>query len=251
MACESWAEKLDAYVDGELAEAETRTLGAHLGQCASCAATAVEAVRLKRSVALAGKQYQPSSELRQKITQIAQRSQTRTAASWGWKLVLLPATLVLILSLSTYFFAYRGKARRDRAFGELADLHVITLASAAPVDVLSTDRHTVKPWFEGKIPFSFNLPELQGTEFTLVGGKVAYLAQAPGAHLLYKIRKHEISVFIFQDRGPETASWSSDPTVDFSFMFETWSKNGLRYFVLGDVSAADIDALTKLLRHAE
>ncbi|HEV2402285.1 MAG TPA: zf-HC2 domain-containing protein [Candidatus Sulfotelmatobacter sp.] len=248
MACETWAEKLDAYVDGELPETETRTLGAHIGQCASCAATAVEAVRLKRSVALAGKHYRPSAYLRQKITQIAHPSHERSSAAWGWKLVFLPAALILIISLSTYFFAYRGKARRDRAFGELADQHVITLASAAPVDVLSTDRHTVKPWFEGKIPFSFNLPELQGTDFTLVGGKITYLAQTPGAQLLYKIRKHEISVFIFQDRELEMANWSSDPAVEFSFTFETWAKNGLRYFVVGDVSPAEIDALSKVLR---
>jgi anti-sigma factor RsiW len=116
--------------------------------------------------------------------------------------------------------------------------------------VISTDRHTVKPWFEGKLPFTFNLPELAGSDFTLVGGRVTYLQQTPGAQLIYRIRKHEISVFIVQDRGAEAASWVSDPLSMLSFTFETWSKNGLRYFVVGDTSAADIDALSKLLRDA-
>jgi anti-sigma factor RsiW len=108
----------------------------------------------------------------------------------------------------------------------------------------------VKPWFEGKLPFTFNLPELQGTDFTLVGGRVTYVAQMPGAQLIYRIRKHELSVFIFQDRGGNTAGLSSGPISEFSFNAEGWRKNGLRYFVVGDVSAADIESLSKLLRDA-
>jgi anti-sigma factor RsiW len=127
---------------------------------------------------------------------------------------------------------------------------VSTLASSSPVDVISTDRHTVKPWFQGKIPFTFNLPELQGSEFTLLGGRVTYLAQTPGAQLIYQIRKHEISVFIFQDRGAETESLSSGPVRAVSFNMENWTQNGLRYFVVGDVSAEDIRALSKLLQAA-
>jgi anti-sigma factor RsiW len=137
----------------------------------------------------------------------------------------------------------------------LADLHVAALASATPVDVISSDRHTVKPWFQGKIPFSFNLPELQGSQFTLLGGRVTYFAQTPGAHLIYQLRKHEISVFIFQDRafesrGEEAADLPGGLAHALSFNVENWSQNGLRYFVVGDVSADDIQALSKLLRDA-
>jgi anti-sigma factor RsiW len=124
------------------------------------------------------------------------------------------------------------------------------LASGSPLDVVSTDRHTVKPWFQGKIPFSFNLPELQGTDFTLAGGRVSYLAQSPGAHLIYRLRQHEISLFIFQDRGGETAVSASGPVSTMSFTVESWTKNGLRYFVIGDVGAQDVERLSKLLRDA-
>ena len=112
-------------------------------------------------------------------------------------------TLVFVLGLN--FYMSRAGLERQHVFSELADLHVATLASATPVDVISTDRHTVKPWFEGKIPFTFNLPELQGTEFSLVGGRVTYLSQAPGAHLLYRLRKHELSVFIFLIRAGQVS----------------------------------------------
>jgi anti-sigma factor RsiW len=157
---------------------------------------------------------------------------------------------MLILSVAANFYLGRESARRQRVYSEIADLHVSALASATPVDVISTDRHTVKPWFEGKIPFSFNLPELQGSPFTLLGGRVTYLGQAPGAHLIYQMRKHEVSAFIFQDRAEETATLPSGPVHALSFNAESWTQNGLRYFVFGDVSPDDIHALSKLLRDA-
>jgi anti-sigma factor RsiW len=121
------------------------------------------------------------------------------------------------------------------------------------VDVISTDRHTVKPWFQGKIPFAFNLPELQNSEFTLLGGRMTYLDQTPGAHLIYDVGKHHISVFVFQERSfklPASLSENSNSPRNLPFNMETWSQGGLRYFVIGDASAADIDSLAKLFKAA-
>lgn len=249
MACDQWRGKLDAYLDGELDPAEARALGSHLRGCAACAADVLERVQLKRSVHMAGERYSASAELRTRIAKSAAAKPHREAG-WMWKLLAVPAVLVLILSVGVNLYVSRESARRQRVYSELADLHVATLASNAPVDVVSTDRHTVKPWFQGKIPFSFNLPELQGSDFTLLGGRVTYLAQTPGAQLIYQIRKHYISVFIFQDRGAETASLPSGPVSALSFNVENWSQNGLRYFVVGDVSADDIQGLSRLLQGA-
>jgi anti-sigma factor RsiW len=249
MACELWSAKLDAYVDGELSSSESKALAAHLRECTSCAAYALGLVQTKRAVAVAGKRYEPSAQLREKVRQSLGKSGRREGL-WVWKIVALPATLVLVLSLAVSWYVDHEKTLRQRVYSELTDLHVATLASGSPVDVVSTDRHTVKPWFQGKIPFSFNLPELQGTDFTLVGGRVTYLAQSPGAHLIYRLRQHEISVFIFQDRGNDTAALASAPISMLSFTVESWTKNGLRYFVVGDVGAQDIESLSQLLRDA-
>ena len=254
MACEQMASKeqlgrLDAYLDGELSPAEASALGAHLRGCATCAADVLERVQMKRSVQLAGKRYVASADLRSKIAKNV-AAKPRREGGWAWKILALPALSLLVLSVAVNLYVSHESGRRQRLYSELADLHVAALASATPVDVVSTDRHTVKPWFQGKIPFSFNLPELQGTEFTLIGGRVTYLAQTPGAHLIYQIRKHEISVFIFQNRGEETASLPSGPVHALSFNVENWTQNDLRYFVVGDVSAEDIQSLSKLLQDA-
>lgn len=249
MACEQWRTKLDAYVDGELDGVDDSALRKHMGECAACAADALGRIQMKRSVQIAGRRYTASAELRNRITKSI-AIKPRRESGWFWRVLALPALSVLIVSIALNFYVGRQSSRRQRVYSELADLHVAALASTTPVDVVSTDRHTVKPWFQGKLPFSFNLPEVQGTEFTLLGGRVTYLAQTPGAHLIYQVRKHEVSVFIFQDRGEETASLPSGPLRELSFNVENWTQNGLRYFVVGDVSADDIQALSKLLRDA-
>ena len=109
----------------------------------------------------------------------------------------------------------------------------------------------MKPWFQGKIPFSFNLPELQNTDFTLVGGRVAYVGQQSGAHLIYQIRKHEISVFILP-AGSGDALFRDDSKVERrqTFNVEDWTQGGLRYVIFGDAGAEDIQKLSVLLRAA-
>jgi anti-sigma factor RsiW len=248
MACEQWREKLDLYIDGELDPAQSNALSAHFRGCADCAADVLGRVHLKRSVQMAGKRYTPSAELRNRIAKSV-AVKPRRGPAWYWKILALPALAVLVFSIAVNLYVDRENARRQRVYSELADLHVAALASATPVDVVSTDRHTVKPWFQGKIPFTFNLPELQGSEFTLLGGRVTYLAQTPGAHLIFQVRKHEISVFILQDRG-EAAGPPAGFGHPLSFNVESWTQNGLRYFLVGDVGAEDIRALSKLLRDA-
>lgn len=247
MPCESCRKQLDAYADGQLSPAEAAGVAEHLRQCGACAAAAVEVFQMKRSVAAAGRSYSPSAEFRSKVIKSLGKRRDH-GRMWSWQMVFAPALIILILSAALIGYLSGGRSQRDRAYSELTDLHVATLASATPVDVVSEDRHTVKPWFEGKLPFTFNLPDLHGTDFTLVGGRVAYFSQAPGAQLIYRLRKHEISVFIFQDRGGPDLS--SGPIPEFSFHAESWNSNGLRYFVVGDVGNEDVEALSKLLRNA-
>ncbi len=203
---------------------------------------------MKRAIQAAGKRFTPSAEFRKRMQQSMAPKRQRSFRL-GW---MLAAAAVVILAVGTFTSSYLGtRSGRDQVFSEIADLHVATLASSSPVDVISTDRHTVKPWFQGKIPFAFNLPELQNSEFSLLGGRMTYLEQTPGAHLVYDVRKHHISVFVFQERSlPARLDENSLSPKKLPFNMETWSQGGLRYFVIGDASAADIDSLAKLFKVA-
>lgn len=252
MSCESWQDKLDGFVDAELTAAETAAFEAHLGHCQDCATEALGRIRVKSAMRAAGHRYTASPEFRLKIArEFAAPKQSRPSRwswdwGWQWRLGMVAAVLALAIGLSLLWSSRGG---RERAMGELADLHVAALASANPVDVVSSDRHTVKPWFAGKLPFTFNVPELANTPFQLTGGRLAYFEQSPGAQLLLQVRKHQISVFIFSERalGKLPAS-AVEHKVEFTI--QTWTQNGLRYFVVSDASPADVAALSELFKAA-
>jgi anti-sigma factor RsiW len=197
----------------------------------------------------AGKRYNPTPEFRERIRKSIV-TKPRHSPIRIWLGAAVAVALLFVAGFVT-LSVRQQQLERQHTFSELADLHVATLASANPVDVISTDRHTVKPWFQGKIPFTFNLPELQNSAFTLLGGRIIYLGQAPGAELIYQVRKHQISVFIFQDRDVGRAlGLSSLSQKELSFNIETWNQDGLRYFIIGDASADDIQNLANLLKNA-
>jgi anti-sigma factor RsiW len=246
---DKWTEQIEIYVDGELSSAEMKEMDAHLRTCSACTADALKQVQFKRTLQSAGRRYAPSAEFRQKVRQsIAVRP--RRSVAWTW----LPATAVVLVVLGG-IMALSVREQRfalQNTYSELADLHVTAIASPNPVDVVSSDRHTVKPWFEGKIPFTFNLPELQNPEISLAGGRLVYIEQSPGAELLYLIRKHQVSVFIFQERavGHLPKSDSTLQRQQETFGFRSWSQNGLHYFVLGGVAGDDLSKIAELFRNA-
>jgi anti-sigma factor RsiW len=249
MACDLWRAKIEAYADGELPAAEQAAFDAHLPNCAACAADALARVQMKRAMATAGKKFTPSAEFRQRIEkQISSRPKSSRLKAWLPGLAVAAAVLVIALAAGNRWMA----SQERRTLGEIADLHVATLASGTPVDVVSTDRHTVKPWFAGKLPFTFNLPELQGTPYTLIGGRVTYLHQTPGAQLLFQVRQHRISVFIFQDRpGLDfTSGANGSVSRQLSFNMESWSEGGLRYVAISDVDSGSLRQLCDLLKAA-
>ena len=247
MVCDAWTDKLDAYLDGELAPAEARALSEHLRGCAACAAESLSRVQQKRALQAAGQRFTPDPAFRARIQQSIAAKPRRWNHFWFPVLAIMAVLLIAAVFPLTVNRERRGD---QQLLGELADLHVATLASANPVDVVSTDRHTVKPWFAGKIPFTFNLPELQDTPFTLVGGKVSYLNQSPGAELIFRVRQHQISVFIFQERAAGNVRGDDAAQTALSFNVRRWSHNGLCYFVIGDASPQDLDKLSDLFKSA-
>jgi anti-sigma factor RsiW len=250
MVCERWTEKLDAYVDGELAADGARELDEHLRGCASCAAEGLRKVQQKRAVLAAGQKFTPDPAFRARI-QKSIAAPRPTLWSRRWFPVFVTATAAALLIASAFLLALqRDRRSEQQLMSELVDQHVATLASSNPVDVISTDRHTVKPWFAGKIPFTFNLPELQGSPFILIGGRVCYVSQSPGAELLFRVRQHQISVFILQERGLREVDENQAERIALSFEVRTWRHNGLRYFVIGDASAKDLDELGEMIKAA-
>jgi anti-sigma factor RsiW len=249
MNCDLCREKLDAYVDESLPAEELAAVDGHLRDCPSCATEALARLQLKRATRAAAARFSPSPEFRLRMESAIQKKRRPISKiAWAPWLSAAAVALVLIAVSSTLLTRH---AEREQAVAELLDMHVATLASTNPVDVVSTDRHTVKPWFQGKLPFTFNLPELQDSQFKLLGGKLIYFNHNPGAQLLFELRKHQLSVFIVQNQpGGLPLGSGVRQTSENGFSEETWTESGLRYVVISDAGAADVHGLSDLLRAA-
>lgn len=213
---------LSALADGELSAEELAGANEHLAGCPACTSQALSESLLKSATARAGRRYAPPPHLQQRLAKLASRSEPKPSASgtrsavparasrWssrslGW----LATAAVLLIAVSIGLVQHRmaGSQRASDTYAalvtEVCDQHIATLAAGPAPQVISTDRHTVKPWFQGKLPFSFNLPENLPANTTLDGANLTYLGNQPVAQLLYSIGKHRVSVFV-RERSPSS-----------------------------------------------
>lgn len=239
MDCGQDRAALEAYLDGEATTEQESALRQHLQACTVCAAELGTMIVQRRHTRAAATRFTPSPEFRRKVqAEVAARPRRFPTARFVVATALSLAAMILIV------IWMRQSSLQAGTFREVADLHVSDLASANPYDVISSDRHTVKPWFQGRIPFAFNLPEFAGTEFTLLGGRVVYLQQQPAAQMMVAAGKHKISMIIAQETVMHTVfPLSHAAIVRNSFNVETWSRHGLTFFFIGDADKAEIQKL--------
>jgi anti-sigma factor RsiW len=260
MSCQEWQSRLDAYVDEELPPHEMEAFRAHAANCSDCASDALALMEAKSATRRAGQRFVASPALRARVmaSACAQTSSSYSAADYTsaqprkstllfWPRWALAAAALVVLVAGLFFAVNRY--RQPSSLAEFADLHVADLASTNPVEVVSTDRHTVKPWFQGRIPFTFDVPDLQDSPFTLTGGRVTYFRQEPGAHLVFAYQRHFISAFIFRDTPQLAITGGSFTDHSTSFNLQTWTQDGLRYVLVSDVNPDTLKQLANLLQH--
>ena len=247
-------DQLTAFVDGELPSSEEHGIQQHLTDCHLCALRALSATQLKAATARAGQRFAAPTEALARLTmQFRSQEPTRTARIYPFRAhhfrtiawTALAASLVLAVSL----IGWRQTRQANALSAELLDQHLATLSSGASPEVISTDRHTVKPWFQGKLPFSFNLPNVLPADTTLKGGNLTYLNGQPAALLLFTIHKHEVSVFLTQRSGSDIATPPSGIRSGFEIHYA--STHDLRITAVSDVNPADLELLLSALVQAQ
>ncbi|MEA2539454.1 MAG: hypothetical protein QOH35_820 [Acidobacteriaceae bacterium] len=241
---------LSAFIDGELTDGEQGSIEQHLAGCHSCALRVLSATQLKAATARAGRRFAPPPDVLARLTAQLHQQPTATARIHSIRRMTwvgLAAALLLAVSL----IGWRQIRQTNNLSAELLDQHLSTLSSGATPQVISTDRHTVKPWFQGRLPFSFNLPDAQALppDTTLKGANLTYLKGQPAALLLFTIHKHQVSVFVTQRSGGP--SLIALPGARSGFTIETASTRDLQIVAVSDVNPADLDALVAALAKAQ
>jgi anti-sigma factor RsiW len=231
--CDQVKTVLDAYADGEFLDAiRIREVEAHIASCPECA-NQLAAIRLSRKSVQEGATYFRAPEhLRRNVAAIAVPSIRRAPVDRRqmiWSLINLSwsaaAALVVI-----FFLAGRSSTKSLQA--ELVSGHIRSMQASHLFDVASSDRHTVKPWFQGKLDFSPEVPNLAPEGFPLVGGRLDYIAGHPAAALVYSRGKHTINVFVLSASQITPGAMDQD-----GYHIAHWTEHGLDYYAVSDTDA--------------
>jgi anti-sigma factor RsiW len=241
---------LSAFIDGELPDGEQAAVEQHLAGCHTCALRVLSATQLKAATARAGRRFAPSPEALARLTaQLRRQPQANPRVHSMRRLTWIGLAAALLLAIS--LLGWRQIRQTNNLSAQLLDQHLSTLSSGATPQVVSTDRHTVKPWFQGRLPFSFNLPDAQAfpPDTTLKGANLTYLKRQPAALLLFTIHKHQVSVFVTQRSGGP--SLIALPGGRSGFTIQSAVTHDLQIVAVSDVNPADLDALVAVLAKAQ
>jgi anti-sigma factor RsiW len=238
IACPDKEHLLHALMDGELDARNAEACEAHLRGCPACAEAFAELQTLRERLAAPGLAPPAPDRLRRRIEaalaapQPEPRRRPRAAAPWAVSgaMTALAAGLALVLVLPG------SRGLED----ELVADHIRSTLASHIVDVATSDRHTVKPWFNGRVDFAPPVADLADQGFPLVGGRLDYVQSRPVAALVYRRNKHLINLFVWPSRpGP-----SRPPVRDSrqGYAVEHWRSGGLEFWAVSDVEARDLAA---------
>ena len=207
MNCESAKPLIGAYTDGELDPAHSLEMEQHLQACPDCTKAWRELQTVSQAVRREALYFPAPAELRRNLlAELRNRTGRQPAhpfGSWNWLTTAMSGVAMVCLALLLTVSLHQPSGR-DRLAQELVSDHIRSLMANHTLDVVSTDQHTVKPWFDGKLDFAPPVKNLAAQEFPLLGGRLDYLGNRAVAALVFQRHKHLINLFIWP--GGETAA---------------------------------------------
>jgi anti-sigma factor RsiW len=253
MNCRECHDFIDAYIDNELDVATAILVKQHLRDCFQCQ----HLLESRKFVGALLKNPQVPFEvpdsLRGKIqsalppagSRAKRGSDSRSAIAWFSVPLALAAAFAVVLGL---VFLYQGttlnRSRGNALANEVMSSHLRSLLATHLLDVPSTDQHTVKPWFDGKLKFSPPVQDFSEHGFRLIGGRLDYLNGREVAALVYQRNKHIVNLFIWpSESGGSTAGQSF---VKDGYNVLHWEHDGFEFWAVSDVNAVDLRAFASL-----
>jgi len=239
--------QLDAYLDGELAAVDARELEAHIAHCPECARFRDGRLELRAAITAGIPTFPAPAALRGAVRAAARtRAPRRFTVRDVWRPLALAASLVVV-ALGSWRLALQRAAGETLADDVLAS-HIRSLMPGHLTDVLSSDQHTVKPWFNGRLDFSPPVYDFAGQGYPLLGGRLDYVDGRSVAVLAYGRRQHLINVFLWPaTRGPTAALETRDR---HGYHLLHWTTTDYAYWVVSDLGLPELQNFTQLMRQA-
>ncbi len=260
MICHETQRLLDAYVDNELDLRGALEVEEHLARCPACDAEEKSLRELQASARANLTRYPMPPELEARLRAVLHAEEApRPAASpsappgraarpprraWKWA-ALAPAAAAAALLVVAGPRLWPKPSEASIADAVVA-AHVRSLLANHLTDVASSDQHTVKPWFQGKLDYSVPVTDWAAEGFPLVGGRLDYVEDTPAASLVYKRAQHVVNLFVWPSKrgGDEPLQRVSRR----GYNAYCWAKGGMHYWTVSDLNEADLQKFVELVR---
>jgi anti-sigma factor RsiW len=260
MDCKDISELIHPYLDGELEPAPAAELLAHQRGCPNCTQVVKEQRALSNAIGEAAPRYKAPEALRARIVdaiaaEIASESHPPPAAALRlvapigrtepWRPLALAASLVLAIVASSGVTAYvTVPSQQDLLVQDLVGGHIRSLMADHLTDVLSSDQHTVKPWFHGKIDLSPPVDDLAADGYPLIGGRIDYLDARPVAALVYEHGKHPINLFVLPADAAKPGR--SEDFSEHGYNVLHWTHGDMSLWAVSDLNLTDLKQFERL-----
>ena len=250
MNCNRSSTILHGYLDNELDVLSAADFERHLEQCPKCVSALETLESIRSSLNVAQLYEKAPAELRKKILARidSPRSVTvfpKRTAVWQWLAVAAALILVTYIGLRVVSPHRADTDKYETVLAaEIIDAHLRSLQPGHLIDVVSTDQHTVKPWFDGKLDFSPPVQDFADQGFPLQGGRVDVVHGRSVAALVYGRRKHFINVFIWPNNEKDNAPRSGSQQ---GYQWTEWRKDGMEFCAVSDAAPSALEQLRSLL----
>jgi anti-sigma factor RsiW len=242
------SQELGAYLDEELDAGLQIEVQTHMAGCRSCSDAYAKLRAQQDNIRSHAPHYEVPAVLRRSVLAAlrgeaanATRAGLRTNRSWGW--LAIAASILLCVSAGWNAVLLRSRTAEPDILAEnLLASHVRSLIGTHLMDVPSSDQHTVKPWFDGKLNFSPDVKDLTSQGFPLLGGRIEYISEQPVAALVYGRRKHIINLFTWPaGTAPGVRTWSHQ-----GYNMVHWKKGEMGYWAIADITVAELEQFRDL-----
>jgi anti-sigma factor RsiW len=241
MNCEQARPLIEPYADGELDAAAILELEKHIHDCPACTQALRKAQGLGKALRQDALYFPAPAELRRNVkaglrAQIEPKSRWNFG-NWNWLNALSAGSAIACLALLLAVTLLRPGPRQELA-REIVSSHVRSLMAGHMLDVVSTDQHTVKPWFNGRLDFSPPVKNLAEQEFPLIGGRLDYLGGRSVAALVFQRHKHVINLFIWPAQERDSKPVPVATIQGYNVLH--WSEAGMVFWAVSDLNEKEL-----------
>jgi anti-sigma factor RsiW len=248
MTCRETKNLLNAYVDGELDSAGSLSVEGHVQACASCLADVENLHALTSAIQTGSLRFKAPQRVKKKV-QAAIRAESPGARRgfFDWRWVGAFASVVLIVALAWSLATQRANSSEEMLLvNDIVASHVRSMMANHITDVESSDSHTVKPWFSGKLDFSPPAKDLTDQGFRLIGGRLDYLDDRPVAALVYQRSQHFINLFVWPSDNSRIKQ--EDQFARQGYNLIHWTKGGMTYWLVSELNLTELKECARLLK---